>query len=263
MKLSTQKRCIFCRQSGLSREHIFGDWLRAIFPRSSADTHLHGMTTWGQAKSGKIYAMPTLKIEQGHSGSKKVKHVCKACNNGWMSRMEMRARPILMPLIQGTFHKLSVFDQKSLAGWVAKTIMVAEFTYPDRVAVSEDDRLRMYASQEPSDNWKIWIAHYNGIKHSRLSISYHGCALGPSEPPAPDNTTPANTQFTNIGMGHLFIHASSTTTRADFQFDDETFFRRIWPPTDRDLIWPPLTSLGEEDADYVIGALSRLTGMPG
>jgi hypothetical protein len=76
--------------------------------------------------------------------------------------------------------------------------------------------------------------------------------ISPSESAALDKKTQADTQFTNIGMGRLFIHASSTTMRAAHL-----------APVDRELIWPPFTSLGEADADYVIATLSRLAGVPG
>jgi hypothetical protein len=173
-------RCIFCERMGLTREHLFADWLRVLFPRSATDTHNHGVTTWGQSSSGRIYAMPTLTVHQGHSGSRKVKCVCGPCNNGWMSRLETRTRPILMPLIQGNFHRVSPFDQKTLASWITKTIMVAEFLFPERVTIPDADRLRMYASAEPSENWKIWIAGYQGLKWRNLAIGYQGPSIAPT-----------------------------------------------------------------------------------
>jgi hypothetical protein len=108
---STPRRCIFCLKPGTTDEHVFGLWLREFFPRTPADTRTHRVTTWGSDRHGKIYAMPQSSIQRGHSGAKKVPYVCAGCNNGWMSRMEARTRPILMPLIQGIMHRISTFDQ--------------------------------------------------------------------------------------------------------------------------------------------------------
>jgi hypothetical protein len=85
-----------------------------------------------------------------------------------------------MPLIQGNFHRVSPFDQKTLASWITKTIMVAEFLFPERVTIPDADRLRMYASAEPSENWKIWIAGYQGLKWRNLAIGYQGPSIAPT-----------------------------------------------------------------------------------
>ena len=148
VKLRVSRRCIFCKNEGSSQEHIFPDWLRVLFPRSPADTHMSRTTTWEKAKSGTLYAMPIFKNHKGHSGSKKLRVVCRYCNNGWMSRLENRTRPILMRLIQGHPHRLSTFDQATLAACAAKTIMVAEFGYPHAIAIPDVERLRMYAATE-------------------------------------------------------------------------------------------------------------------
>src|ERR1700742_2428273 len=94
-------RCIFCLKPGTTNEHLFPDWLRVLFPRTPKDTTTRGVTQWGQDKLGKLYAMPARTIHKGHSGVTKIPYVCAGCNNGWMSRLENRARPFLMPLIQG------------------------------------------------------------------------------------------------------------------------------------------------------------------
>jgi len=158
-----------------------------LFPRDVSDTHTAGTTIWGKAKHGRIYAMPTMNMRQGHSGSRKVRYVCGPCNNGWMSRMEARTRPILMPLIRGLLHQISTFDQRYLATWVAKTVMVAEYVHPDHIAVPDGHRLWMYAKLEPPPDWSIWIANYHGIKWQSLALSHHMCALQPAKSHGPDS----------------------------------------------------------------------------
>jgi hypothetical protein len=138
------------------------------YSHAPIDTHMSRTTTWGKGKTGSLYAMPIIKNHHGHSGSKRLKVVCRTCNNGWMSRMENRTRPILMRLIQGIPHRLSSFDQAILAAWTAKTIMVAEFGYPHAIAIPDVERLRMYAATEVQENWAIWIADYKGTDMAQL-----------------------------------------------------------------------------------------------
>jgi hypothetical protein len=55
-----------------------------------------------------------------------VKCVCEQCNNGWMSRMENRARPHLEPLLTGQPRVLDADAQTTISTWAVKTAMVLE-----------------------------------------------------------------------------------------------------------------------------------------
>jgi len=113
-----------------------------------------------------------------------------------------------MPLVQGQSHRLSTFDQLVLASWVAKTVMVAEYVYPTHIAISDRDRLWMYANLEPPPKgWHIWIAHYAGIKWRNLAIYHHIGGL--SKP------TGLDTQFTSIGMGVCVVRVFETASSAN------------------------------------------------
>ena len=253
------RRCIFCLKCGTTDEHIFGEWLREVFPRTPKDTRTQGITQWGKDKHGKLYAMPQMKVQQGHSGSKKVPYVCKGCNNGWMSRMEIRARPLLMPLIQGLPHSKSTFDLKYLATWIAKTVMVAEYIHPDHIAIPDKERLHMYANLAPPDHWIIWIADYRGTKWRNLAISHHMAKLLPPKAPEPSESVAPDTHITSIGMGHLFIQVVASVLEFEFEHDA---FRRIWPLTDLALSWPPARPLSDIEPDYIANSLARISKLP-
>jgi hypothetical protein len=220
------------------------------------------MTQWGRDAHGKLYAMPVRDVAQGHSGSKKVPYVCKGCNNGWMSRMESRTRPILTPLIQGLPHSISTFDQQYLATWIAKTVMVAEYAHPDHVAVPDRDRLHLLGELAPPDHWRIWVADYRGYVWRNLAIYHHLGRLAP--PKGLESTDSADTHFTSIGMGHLFIQVVATTSGANFAFEDSatTPFRRIWPRIGVIMSWPPSNALFDQEANHVSKSFSRIAGLP-
>jgi hypothetical protein len=208
--------------------------------------------------------MPQATVHQGHSGSKKVPYVCRGCNNGWMSRMENRTRRILMPLLQGLPHSISTFDQQYLATWIAKTVMVAEYAFPNNIAISDRERLHMLANLAPPDNWVIWIADYRGFKWRNLAIYHHMGRLLPPKPSEPSDSPPPDTHFTSIGIGHLFIQVVGSTTGREFGFEDDstTQFRRIWPLTGIALSWPPADMLTDLEADYVARSFARMSGLP-
>lgn len=258
---SASRRCIFCLKRGTTDEHVFADWLRVLFPRTAKDTRSQGITQWGQDRHGKLYAMPLLTIQQGHSGSKKVPYVCRGCNNGWMSRMEKRTRPILMPLIQGIPHSKSTFDLQYLATWIAKTVMVAEYAFPDHISIPDRERLHMYANLAPPDNWTIWIADYRGFKWRNLAIFHHMGRVLPPKPPEPSKSTSPDTHFTSIGMGHVFIQVVGTNTGLHFDSDNDAF-RRIWPLSKLALTWPPARPILDDEADFIANSFARIMKLP-
>jgi hypothetical protein len=61
----------------------------------------------------------------------RVKHVCGGCNQGWMSRLEEAAKPILMPMMFDNLPLvLSPSDQWTLARWAVKTALMVDLSYP-------------------------------------------------------------------------------------------------------------------------------------
>lgn len=256
------RHCIFCLKRSVSNEHVFPIWLQEFFPRTPNDSRNHQVTSWETNASGRIRAAPVSSRVQGHPGSKKVPYVCVGCNTGWMSRLEQRTRPLLIPLIEGRYHRISKFDQKVLATWFAKTAMVAEFMYPTRTAIPDSDRLFVLAELEAPAHWSIWIADYVGTKWRNLSLYHQICTLPPGAGAPPKPLIP-DTQFTSIGIGRLFAHvASSTDGEFVFTREEQTPLRRIWPPQSFDVSWPPNSFMDDELADRCAGGLSHILGIP-
>jgi hypothetical protein len=53
-----------------------------------------------------------------------VNSVCEDCNNGWMSRIENEAKPILVKMLKGKSFVLDKKSQAKLATWALKTMLV-------------------------------------------------------------------------------------------------------------------------------------------
>ncbi len=205
--------------------------------------------------------MPERKVHKGHSGVTKIPYVCRGCNNGWMSRMETRVRPFLMPLIQGLPRSISTFDLKVLAGWIAKTVMVGEYMHPDNIATPDAERLRMYADFEPPPNWRIWIADYRGFKWRNLAMFHHVGRVLPPKPTEPSNSMIPDTHFTSIGMGRLFIQVTATSTALTIESDNDAL-RQIWPLTGLAMSWPPARFIEDAEADFIANSFARLLKLP-
>jgi hypothetical protein len=89
----------------------------------------------------------------------KVKWLCGSCNNGWMSRLENEAKPIVESILDGKLEDLDASVQSTLALWAVKTTMVLEAVDPNRLwFYSVDERQRMRAARALPQRTFVWIA---------------------------------------------------------------------------------------------------------
>lgn len=107
------KNCIFCGNPAGCREHLW--------PKRIHDRHDFG----------------PIRIQRGNTEPKdvpdpqiKVKSVCGACYNGWMSDLERSSIPLIGSMLQNLTLRLEVGQQMTLARWVTKTAMVLDSSRP-------------------------------------------------------------------------------------------------------------------------------------
>jgi hypothetical protein len=205
------------------------------------------------------------KVIDGDPRSRRVKFVCASCNNGWMSQLQERAKPILLPLIKGERTVLGLDAQRLLAGWCAMSVMTSDFFYPETQAIPRADRdyLRDHW-MPPSDTWKIWIGRYTRekwqahyIKNSMPITEEDIAEEGDSHVPR------SNSQMTTIVVGQLYIHAFSCPFAwliekiATIPANGFKKVAQIWPTREHFIAWPtdPLT---DREADSIPGAIAHL-----
>jgi hypothetical protein len=107
-----------------------------------------------------------------------LKVVCKNhCNSGWMSRLETRAKYVLVPLLTGSSRVLSYYDQEILATWIAMKSMICEFSVPKDVATPSIERTLLMGRRLPPETMAIWIGHYKGTGWGNVYIR-HAASVG-------------------------------------------------------------------------------------
>ena len=81
----------------ISPRSIFGRLGPRFFsPSHPINQHVeHSVTMAGKTRVGP----PKIRNTPGNAWTKKIRVVCGTCNNGWMSRLETAAAPLLTPLI--------------------------------------------------------------------------------------------------------------------------------------------------------------------
>ena len=114
------KQCIFCGDLVGSGEHILPDWLK----HSKTVDHTAVNHTQSQTLIRAVPIAPDAVVlttdldEQRHGGpatKRKEPVVCAPCNNGWMSRLETKAKPILLPIVDDEPQELDEDAQRTIA----------------------------------------------------------------------------------------------------------------------------------------------------
>ena len=241
------RTCIFCGNTGLTREHVWANWLRNYIPKNRPR---HSILSGIIERCGSL--THEIRHREGDPLSRQLRVVCGAtkrraegCNNGWMGKLQETAKDIVIPLIKGDTYCLTKEHQRTLASWCAMTVMVAECLAKDQGAVTYSERNSLKTSGEPPSNWKIWIARY--ARHDWPSDWVHrSIRVSDTNVPNPaDCTLPLpNTQFTTIIVGQLLIHAASCEDQSiidGFNFEPWTnnLLVPIWPNQHTAVFWPP------------------------
>ena len=92
-----------------------------------------------------------------------VKRVCRKCNNGWMSQLQSRGKPVIERLWDQDPVTLDLDDCQALSLWAVMTSMVLQtFDDQEKWLYSEYDRTLMWHEQRMPSFVGIWIANCVG-----------------------------------------------------------------------------------------------------
>jgi len=233
------RSCIFCEGRATSKEDAWPLWL---------------MRRLGATEAGRVEAQRGRQAPwTWHTGKAglKVGFVCASCNNGWMSQLENRVKPIVEGLFGEEPVALDRSDQTTLAAWAGKNAMVFEalrlkaswfFTNSERRTLRESLRLPSWTS--------IWIAKCAG------QVGAY-CSASDLSGVAEVSSAQVKAYVTTMAFGPLAIQLlssklpssipQSTTVTADLRpgpWDKVTL--QIWPIQSERVAWPALMGLSGE-----------------
>lgn len=237
MKPRRPSGCIFCGRRPLTKEHAWPRWLRDRVPATDDGRYPVSDTTKGLLQYERSWASTeptsaTVKVVCGSGAD--TSDLVDACNDGWMSKLESAARPILTPMIDGEAATLSLGEQQILAAWAVKTAMVFEWTHVDTARISAGERRYLRQTGRPPETFTVELAAFYGT----WQLNYLRVMGETVE--HPDGTFPAAT-FTFV-IGSLVVQvvhdgAPRTEPRPALGIRDN-WAQMIFPPC-LEAIWPP------------------------
>jgi len=108
------RRCLFCGgTTTLSAEHVMPKWVQTVLGTAPG--------TYISMVSGVPH---TVRSWRGTGFSHTIRTVCRPCNNGWLARLEARAKVVLTPPILGQPSNLGPAEQETTSVWAVKTAAV-------------------------------------------------------------------------------------------------------------------------------------------
>jgi hypothetical protein len=231
-----KSRCQFCGSADtLTKGHVWPKWINQILPQTA---------THHEQETGKFYTFDSkvpglaheLKLRQGTARSRKPRNTCLRCNGGWMSGIESWAKYFSRHLILGYAPILPPIGQFSIAALLCLIAARLEFL-GDMRAISAEDRdwLRYY--REPSPNWKIWIARFDGDDgddHLSRTYAVQHISSGPTDKIGPDY---CDTRISTLVIGQLCAHifySRDPDLTARIAYDGIRLVQ-LWPASHLDL----------------------------
>ena len=248
----TPKKCIFCGSSPTTKEHFWPDWLRNVIPKNGRK--------WEQLRVVENIETSDQAIRRkgGDIHDWTIRCVCAPCNNGWMSDLEKKIKPILILLLSGTVTRIDERSQSLMATWCTLKVMVAEFENPGHATTHHAQRKRMWRRKiPPKTGWRIWIGCYDrrNWKPDYINNIFYFSQKSQSD----KKYIPVsryNTQSVTFVIGRIFIHVIHSPDRAlvnGWRFSGPAAgkLRQIWPVSGYSFPWPPFQILEDTDADFL------------
>jgi hypothetical protein len=247
------RTCIFCGRRADSKEHAWPAWLLGLIKgnkRSQIVAEMRdGLRSWSDA-------------------SVTVRRVCKTdCNEGWMHRLEDRAKPILSRLIAGEYVEIGIEQQQLISLWSLKTAMVFDALDAATGYFAQEERDRLFRFQTGAPNYPFppaiwfWLATYQGVNDiTSFGALLQGVGILGNGPQIgdPASAFPVSGYTFTISAGRFVVQLLASRTpseRAGLQTYVHAnsprwgrFTRQIWPLATHLVTFPPQEVLDDVGA---------------
>ncbi len=262
MATETHGWCLFCCAEKSVTVSAWPDWATQLVADASAVRYSPEMID--KVTKQIITAAPQGYLREDFIATRKLRVACKRCHKGWMSRIDAKARSVLLPLIRGDGVVLLPAVQEALAAWIAKTIMITEFASTDRVVTPEAERAQLRQTTQAPRSWNIWIAYNNARNWEARYVRHAANLCGAISRISSDKRPVNDTHSVSLGMGKVLVHImASTVSGMKFQLPNGRgeAFHTLWPVRDA-ISWPPRISLNKRQVESFSTTFNRDFGLP-
>jgi hypothetical protein len=246
----------------MSKEHAWPQW---IGRGTEVEPQQHSYSSgFHRTADDTLSELPNEAIQkQGSVLTSRIREVCAACNNGWMSRLEVRVRPLLERLWAPAYPLGSSWFNTSeltmLSSWATKTAWVRE-RVADRTNTADASVRQAFAQNlVPPALTTVWVARHEG--------AYDFTAFLTSLEVTHRDQDWASGERRSVRLCSLVFRGLVFVVRTDsgtgvppFALPEESWLQ-LWPHW-QPLPWPPPRSITDEEAYFVTKALHQWLALP-
>lgn len=170
--------CLFCQADAtLTAEHVIPEWAREHLQDDPTDvgTHIRQAIHIGTNEV-------VTNSYEAVAASAKTRCVCARCNNGWMSDLESKAKPLLGDLIDGRPRAFTETQREIVATWFVKTAFVQGAKFPP--SLPRGFYHQLYRDRLPSEDTRVWL--FAVARRNQTYIDYRHIYTYPSDEQRPD-----------------------------------------------------------------------------
>lgn len=259
------RKCVFCEVNNAnSREHFYSEWMHELLPLGPEGKY-SGETIDEHPKT-RIVSKHDKRTKPGELYTKKLKVVCQACNNEWMSRIDEAAKPLLTPIIKGEAVTLDRPSLEAVARWATLKAIVSEHDNRDTFVTPIEDRKAFMATGTIPPYFSIYLLSHESPSRIGYVRTSHAVSLTPDGPQPPLNGRSKNTQQISVILGSAMLHINAAHVDG-FRIEDrlnmpKVVERRIWPPNVVPLSWPAAPILNNDQMRNLAYSMERITALP-
>ena len=250
-----QKTCCFCGRTGTrSQEHIWPTWAHPNLPAGEQNYY-----TKSRSKGNRLLEHRKL---QGSTFNIRLKVVCAACNNTWMSGLESAVKPWLLPMLQGQPIRLDVIAQSRLAKYFVMKSMVADLSRNSDVIFSQEDRTELHQAREIPVGVSVSLYFYSAPIDE--VTQYNKETFRGVQDNGVDRSEPLMGNIT-FRFGPIFVQVLCNRYIKDVPKPDQSQAAMIHPFNQAHVDWPPIAPLTTADAftiQHVLEFSGRQAGLP-
>ncbi len=238
--------CYWCPNPPDSVEELLPQWLNKGVLEYPPGVHVGAITLHKHRQGRATKTIPLPMIGTKRTG---VKGICAECNNGWMSRAETAAKPLLVPMINGYQTVLRPNDQLTVAHWACMKAAAYDADPRHEVAglASSMTRTAIKDGRLPID-MVVTLSAYEVALSFLLTVP-GGVGVG-------ENQQPVAHWLMTMVLGHLVIQIFGRTgtirpsvlEQAPGGISSDNNFS-IWPPQPGNAMWPPRCTLREGELE--------------
>ncbi|MEN9646169.1 MAG: hypothetical protein RL238_2838 [Actinomycetota bacterium] len=237
LKAGTQRACLWCGRTPLTREHLVPQWLLSVLMEVSPN-HDGYDTGWEYLS---IAGDDTSRVFEQAEPGVVVRAVCEPCNTGWMAQLEGDCQAVLGPLVRGERTTLSVSDQLTLARWIAKTAALMSRFKPGSFVLSDDDLSHIMNEGTAPLGFHTRLAFRDDAVRTPTNFyvaSFYAVAASGdviSDPGEPNGFA------VTLGLGHFAacVYGGEAFNRPERWREGGDSPLMVWPPTREGIQWPP------------------------